>query len=71
MTLEQLVLRTIESHSDAEMALGFLRYQELRRLTVRKFAALTASAIKGSGRFDDLVDAMIISRASGKGCDYK
>lgn len=71
MKLRDLICRTVEERYEAEMALGFLRYEELRKLNAKQFAALHASNIKGEGRFDDLVDAMIITRASGKGCDCK
>lgn len=71
MNLCQLVTHTIENVSDAELALGYLRYEQVRRLNARQFTELSRSNLKGEGRFDDLVDSLIISHHSTQGVDHK
>jgi len=54
LPLEGLVEKSITERDVKELALGFLRYEALRRLNPRQFAELHARNLKGE-MFDDMV----------------
>lgn len=57
--LEQLVSLCVANHTPEELALGWLRYETLRRLNPRQFHDLWRVHLSGQ-RFDDLVtDALL------------
>ena len=49
----------IQSRDVAELALGYLRYEAVRRLNPRQFAVLCFSNVRLEARFDDLVDELV------------
>jgi hypothetical protein len=53
-TLEQLVAECIADHHEKELAIGFLRYETLRRLSPRQFAELHKRNLNGEP-FDNMV----------------
>lgn len=57
--VDELVAR----HNATELALGYARYEVLRTLTPKAFAALCNENLH-RGFFDDLVDKMIVSTNS-------
>jgi hypothetical protein len=57
--IEKLVAATIEQRDLKELALGFLRYEALRKLGPHKYAELCRKNIREGQRFDDLVDELI------------
>ena len=52
--LEKLIEETLAERTPAELALGWLRYETLRRCTVRAYSHLTIANLQGTP-FDDLV----------------
>lgn len=46
-----------------ELALGFLRYESLRRLNARQYTELCQTNLKGDKKFDELVDELVIKDA--------
>ena len=44
---------------DRELALGFLRYEALRKLTPRKFSELHVRNLRGEN-FDEMVDKLVV-----------
>lgn len=50
--------RAVEDYSVYELAIGFLRYEALRKLKPIEFSLLHSRNIKGE-RFDDMVDVMV------------
>lgn len=57
--LENLIKQTIKHIPDEEKALGWLRYEALRKCDIRQFADLTTESLKGEEKFDYLVDELI------------
>lgn len=53
-TLGQLVVRAIAEHDVKELALGFLRYEALRRMNPNQFKEIHQRNLAGE-RFDDIV----------------
>ena len=53
-TLERLVERCIAERNEKELALGFLRYEALRRVGTRKFSEFQSRNLDGE-LFDDIV----------------
>ena len=45
-----------------ELALGYLRYEAVRKLSARGFADLCARNLKGE-RFDDMVDELVLKES--------
>lgn len=52
------IKQTIKHVGDNELALGWLRYEAVRKLNVVEFANLIDRNLKGE-RFDDMVDELI------------
>lgn len=60
--LEELVERSILENSSGirELALGFLRYEKIRKLNPRQFTELCKRNLKGE-YFDNMVDELILN----------
>ena len=50
-----LVEKALKERTELELAAGFVRYELLRKLSVKRFQQLVQDNTKGKGRFDDLV----------------
>jgi hypothetical protein len=57
--IEVMVSQTMTERDPRELALGFLRYEALRKLGPHKYAELCRKNIREGRRFDDLVDELI------------
>lgn len=55
------VEHAIQSNNETELAIGFVMYQYVRKLTARQFAELCERNIKGE-RFDDMIKESIGDR---------
>lgn len=78
MKLESLILKTLESVSDAEMALAWLRYRQMRTMGARELDALARTALVTSQNdaeygkaVDEIIDNLVKAHASTKGVDHK
>ncbi len=60
-TLDQLVADTIADRTPEELALGWLRYEELRRFSVAAYQCLTARNLDGEN-FDEMVTTELLKR---------
>jgi len=58
--LARLVSLTIANHTPEELALGFLSYETLRRLSPRMFSELNRINLAGE-HFDDMVTEALLS----------
>lgn len=56
---EERLKKTAKHLNDDELALGWLRYEALRKCDIRQFADLYTESLKGDKRFDELVDELI------------
>lgn len=56
--MDRLVRMVAASHTTKELALGFLRYETVRRLSPPRFKELCTLNLSGES-FDDLVDAAL------------
>ena len=63
--IEQLVEKCVAEHDVKELAVGFLRYEALRRMNPRQFSEFHARNLKGE-RFDDIVTEELLKRKGGK-----
>lgn len=69
MTKEQqdrygkVLTAAMQCHNGAECAIGFIRYEALRKLNARQFAELSRRNLAGEA-FDDLVDGLISREVS-------
>lgn len=62
--LEKLIVKAMEDNFDRELALGFVRYERLRKMNPNQFAELHEANMKG-WPFDYLVDKAVLAwRAS-------
>jgi hypothetical protein len=64
-TIGQLVVRAIAEHDVEELALGFLRYETLRRMNPNQFKELNQRNLAGE-RFDDIVTEELLKWKGGK-----
>ena len=58
-TLEKLIEETIAERTPAEMALGWLRYETLRRLSPRQYTELNNRNMQGEN-FDEMITNELI-----------
>ena len=58
--LERLLHKTMHERNREELALGWLRYETLRKLTPWTYAELNKENLVHGRAFGDLVDEMII-----------
>lgn len=59
--MRPLVLRTIDTEGDYERAKGWLRYEVLRTMDIRRFTELVNRNVAGEN-FDEMVDQIIVER---------
>ena len=57
--IEALVAQAMTERDPKELALGFLRYEALRKLGPASYSELCRRNIEAGYRFDDLVDELI------------
>ena len=60
-TLDQLITDTIADRTPEELALGYLRYEELRRFSVAAYQCLTDRNLRGEN-FDEMVTKELLKR---------
>jgi hypothetical protein len=60
-TLDQLITETIADRTPKELALGWLRYEELRRFSVAAYQCLVARNLDGEN-FDEMVTNELLKR---------
>jgi hypothetical protein len=60
-TLDQLITETIADRTPKELALGWLRYEELRRFSVAAYQCLTDRNLRGEN-FDAMVETELLKR---------
>ena len=60
-TLDQLITDTIADRTPEELALGYLRYEELRRFSVAAYQCLTDRNLRGEN-FDEMVTVELLKR---------
>jgi hypothetical protein len=60
-TLDQLIAETIADRTTEQLALGWLRYEELRRFSVAAYQCLTARNLEGEN-FDEMVTSEMLKR---------
>ncbi len=58
MTLPEQVIKAMQSQHANQLALGWLRYEKLRRLSPREYRELCNKNMTMAIPFDDLVDEM-------------
>jgi len=61
MELPEQLIKAVENHNINELALGWVRYEKLRRLSPREYGELCKKNLLGGERFDDLVDQLSIN----------
>lgn len=59
--IDREIARCMSGVHPEELALGYLRYEALRRLTPREFTKLYKRNL-ASNPFDDLVDALVLGK---------
>lgn len=57
--IETLVAQAISERDPKELALGYLRYEALRKLAPYSYLELCRKNIREGHRFDDMVDELI------------
>jgi hypothetical protein len=60
-TLEQLIEVTLAARTPEQLALGWLRYEELRRFSVAAYQCLTDRNLRGEN-FDEMVTNELLKR---------
>ena len=60
-TLDQLITDTIADRTPEQLALGWLRYEELRRFSVAAYQCLVARNLEGEN-FDEMVTNELLKR---------
>jgi len=60
-TIEQLIAETIADRTSEQLALGWLRYEELRRFSVAAYQCLVARNLDGEN-FDEMVTIELLKR---------
>ena len=64
-TIGQLVVRAIAEHDMEELALGFLRYETLRRMNLNQLKEIHQRNLAGE-RFDNIVTEELLKWKGGK-----
>lgn len=64
-TIEQLVEKCVAEHDVKDLALGFLRYEALRRMNPNQFKQIHQRNLAGE-RFDDIVTEELLKWKGGK-----
>ena len=65
VSLDNLVRLCVANHTPEELALGWLRYEALRRVDPRTFAEMHRRNLAGE-LFDDIVTEALLSWKSGE-----
>jgi hypothetical protein len=60
-TLEQLIAETIAERTPEQLAIGWLRYEELRRFSVAAYQCLVSRNLEGEN-FDEMVTKELLKR---------
>jgi hypothetical protein len=60
-TLDQLIAETIADRTPEQLALGWLRYEELRRFSVAAYQCLVSRNLEGEN-FDEMVTGELLKR---------
>jgi hypothetical protein len=60
-TLDQLITDTIADRTTEQLALGWLRYEELRRFSVAAYQCLISRNLDGEN-FDEMVTVELLKR---------
>ena len=60
-TLDKLITETIADRTPEQLALGWLRYEELRRFSVAAYQCLTDRNLRGEN-FDEMVTNELLKR---------
>ncbi len=58
-TLDELIEKAIDDNMQKRLALGFLRYEAVRKLDARQYTDLQRRSLNGE-RFDKMIDELII-----------
>jgi hypothetical protein len=61
-TMEKIIAKAIEKRNLPELALGYVRYEILRRVTPFYYKDMCDRCMRGK-RFDDLVDELVMEDA--------
>ena len=65
---EILIERALRGNNNIELAIGYMRYETLRKLNNRKFAYLNKLNLEGRN-FDDMVDEIAAGTFDWSGMD--
>jgi len=60
-TIEQLIAETIAERTPEQLALGWLRYEELRKFSTAAYQCLIARNLQGEN-FDEMVTVELLKR---------
>jgi hypothetical protein len=60
-TINEIITETIADRTPEQLALGWLRYEELRRFSVAAYQCLTARNLDGEN-FDEMVTNELLKR---------
>jgi hypothetical protein len=63
--LQRKVSKAVKANNPKELALGFVRYEAVRRLGPQKFQEIHSQSIAGGRRFDELIDEIINAEPPG------
>ena len=56
--MRKLIIKAIKERPTVQLAIGFLRYEALRKLNATQFSELCHRNLHGE-RFDDMVDQLV------------
>jgi len=59
-TIENLVELCVKNHTPEELALGWMRYETLRKLSPRAFSEINRRNLAGE-RFDDMITEALLT----------
>lgn len=59
MKFYDTVNRAINDNSEPALAVGFVRYEAVRKLNTQQFAEVFSRSLKGE-QFDDIIDELIV-----------
>ena len=60
-TINEIITETIADRTPEQLALGWLRYEELRRFSVAAYQCLTDRNLRGEN-FDEMVETELLKR---------
>ena len=59
-TLNVRVINASALRTSSELALGYLRYEALRKLNVQQYRELFCRHLTGAQTFDDMIDELVV-----------